>query len=82
MKKTRTGSHGPKRKSRAHAGKGPQTIGMIGLGIMGSAMAANLIRDGYSVIGYDVAAARRLRAVSGIMLRNDVVPHICELVDR
>jgi len=36
---------------------------MIGLGIMGSAMAANLIRDGYSVIGYDVAAARRLAHV-------------------
>jgi putative dehydrogenase len=26
---------------------------------MGSAMAANLIRDGYPVIGYDIAAARR-----------------------
>jgi putative dehydrogenase len=32
---------------------------MIGLGIMGSAMAANLIRDGYPVVGYDVMAARR-----------------------
>jgi L-threonate 2-dehydrogenase len=32
---------------------------MIGLGIMGSAMAANLMRAGYSVVGYDVAARRR-----------------------
>lgn len=38
---------------------GPQSVGMIGLGIMGSAMAANLGRAGYRVIGYDVAAARR-----------------------
>lgn len=34
-------------------------VGMIGLGIMGSAMSANLMRAGYRVIGYDVAAARR-----------------------
>ena len=31
---------------------------MIGLGIMGSAMAANLMRAGYPVIGYDVLALR------------------------
>ena len=36
-------------------------VGIVGLGIMGSAMAANLIRAGYRVIGYDVLA-RRLRA--------------------
>jgi 3-hydroxyisobutyrate dehydrogenase-like beta-hydroxyacid dehydrogenase len=38
-----------------------QSVGMVGLGIMGSAMAANLIRAGYRVIGYDVLASR-LRA--------------------
>ncbi len=32
---------------------------MIGLGIMGSAMAANLIRTKYRVVGYDVLEARR-----------------------
>ena len=32
---------------------------MIGLGIMGSAMAANLMQAGYPVIGYDVLAKRR-----------------------
>ena len=33
---------------------------MIGLGIMGSAMSANLMRAGYRVIGPDVAAKPRL----------------------
>jgi 3-hydroxyisobutyrate dehydrogenase-like beta-hydroxyacid dehydrogenase len=36
-------------------------VGMIGLGIMGSAMAANLMRSGYGVIGYDPLAACRRR---------------------
>jgi 3-hydroxyisobutyrate dehydrogenase-like beta-hydroxyacid dehydrogenase len=34
-------------------------VGVIGLGIMGSAMAANLMRAGHPVIGYDVLATRR-----------------------
>ncbi len=33
-------------------------VGMLGLGIMGSAMSANLIRAGFEVIGYDVASER------------------------
>ena len=33
-------------------------VGMIGLGIMGSAMAANIVRAGYAVVGYDVDAVR------------------------
>ena len=36
------------------------SVGVIGLGIMGSAMSANLMRGGYRVIGYDVAAKPRL----------------------
>jgi 3-hydroxyisobutyrate dehydrogenase-like beta-hydroxyacid dehydrogenase len=32
------------------------TVGVIGLGIMGSAMAANLVKSGFEVIGTDVAA--------------------------
>ncbi len=32
-----------------------QAVGMIGLGIMGSAMSANLLRAGFKVVGYDVA---------------------------
>ncbi|TMG92461.1 MAG: NAD(P)-dependent oxidoreductase [Betaproteobacteria bacterium] len=36
-----------------------QTVGMIGLGIMGSAMSFNLGRAGFRVAGYDVAPKRR-----------------------
>jgi 2-hydroxy-3-oxopropionate reductase len=43
------------------------TVGFIGLGIMGSPMAANLVRAGFDVIGYDVtpAAVERLVAEGG-----------------
>jgi putative dehydrogenase len=37
----------------------PQTVGMIGLGIMGSAMSANLTRAGFRVAGFDVVPRRR-----------------------
>jgi len=37
----------------------PQTVGMIGLGIMGSAMSANLARAGFRVVGFDVVPRRR-----------------------
>src|SRR5262249_34045525 len=36
-----------------------QTVGMIGLGIMGSAMSYNLLRAGVRVIGYDVVPRAR-----------------------
>jgi len=36
-----------------------ESLGMIGLGIMGSAMSANLIRAGFEVLGYDVLGPRR-----------------------
>ena len=36
-------------------------VGMVGLGIMGSAMAANLVRGGFEVIGYDPLPACRAR---------------------
>lgn len=35
-----------------------QTIGIIGLGIMGSAVSANLLKAGFDVIGYDVLIER------------------------
>jgi 3-hydroxyisobutyrate dehydrogenase-like beta-hydroxyacid dehydrogenase len=34
-------------------------VGVIGLGIMGSAMSANLVKAGFGVHGYDVLSARR-----------------------
>lgn len=36
-------------------------VGMVGLGIMGSAMAASLLRAGFTVVGYDPLAACRRR---------------------
>jgi 3-hydroxyisobutyrate dehydrogenase-like beta-hydroxyacid dehydrogenase len=36
-----------------------QTVGMIGLGIMGSAMSYNLLRAGVRVVGYDLAQRAR-----------------------
>ncbi|WP_455432977.1 2-hydroxy-3-oxopropionate reductase [Streptosporangium soli] len=43
------------------------TVGFIGLGIMGGPMAANLVRAGYSVTGYDLApgGVERLREAGG-----------------
>jgi putative dehydrogenase len=47
-------------------------VGVIGLGIMGSAMAANLLRAGFEVIGYDPVAAcrKRHRKAGGIVADN------------
>jgi 3-hydroxyisobutyrate dehydrogenase-like beta-hydroxyacid dehydrogenase len=38
-----------------------EAIGVIGLGVMGSAMARNLIQDGHEVLGYDVDPAKTSR---------------------
>jgi len=40
-------------------------VGVIGLGIMGSAMSGNLIGAGFSVLGYDVLARRRSELSKG-----------------
>jgi 3-hydroxyisobutyrate dehydrogenase-like beta-hydroxyacid dehydrogenase len=47
-----------------------KTIGVIGLGIMGSAMAANLAKAGFRVYGFDVLAAARseLKKAGGLPL--------------
>jgi putative dehydrogenase len=47
-------------------------IGVIGLGIMGSAMSGNLIGAGFAVVGYDVLAGRRgaLSKAGGQAARN------------
>ena len=51
----------------------PKAVGVIGLGIMGSAMAANLIRAGYTVIGFDVLARsrRRHQRAGGVAARSN-----------
>jgi L-threonate 2-dehydrogenase len=40
-------------------------VGVVGLGIMGSAMSANLVRAGFAVRGYDVVARRRAELKKG-----------------
>lgn len=46
-----------------------RSVGMLGLGIMGSAMAANLMKAGFTVVGYDPQAAcrRRHRRAGGVV---------------
>lgn len=46
-----------------------QSVGMLGLGIMGSAMAANLMQAGFPVVGFDPVPAcrRRHRKAGGIV---------------
>jgi 3-hydroxyisobutyrate dehydrogenase-like beta-hydroxyacid dehydrogenase len=48
------------------------TVGMVGLGIMGSAMAANLMATGFRVIGYDLVERRRRdhRRAGGLVARS------------
>jgi 3-hydroxyisobutyrate dehydrogenase-like beta-hydroxyacid dehydrogenase len=36
-----------------------RAVGVVGLGIMGSAIAANLVRSGHAVVGYDISTDRR-----------------------
>lgn len=61
----------------------PQTIGIIGLGIMGGIMAETLLMNDFAVCGYDVAAdamkrlknaqGRPLKSVREVILESDVV---------
>jgi 3-hydroxyisobutyrate dehydrogenase-like beta-hydroxyacid dehydrogenase len=48
------------------------TAGVIGLGIMGGAMAGNLLKAGFKVVGYDVvpAARRALKRAGGVPARS------------
>jgi L-threonate 2-dehydrogenase len=47
-------------------------LGIVGVGIMGSAIARNLLASGFEVIGFDIAAARRqeLATMGGISARS------------
>jgi 3-hydroxyisobutyrate dehydrogenase-like beta-hydroxyacid dehydrogenase len=50
-----------------------KTVGIIGLGIMGSAIARNLVERGWRVIGFDVDAARRAElALAGVEIADNV----------
>ena len=50
-----------------------KTVGIVGLGIMGGAIARNLLERGWRVIGYDIDAARRTElAQAGVTIAGDV----------
>jgi len=50
-----------------------KTVGIVGLGIMGGAIARNLVERGWRVIGFDIEAARRAELASaGVVIAGDV----------
>jgi putative dehydrogenase len=50
-----------------------KTVGIVGLGIMGSAIARNLVDRGWRVIGFDIDAARRAElALAGVTIVDNV----------
>lgn len=51
----------------------PAAIGFVGLGVLGSAIAQNLVAGGHQVIGYDTAqAARDAAAAVGVRMADDL----------
>ncbi|HEY1720144.1 MAG TPA: NAD(P)-dependent oxidoreductase, partial [Magnetospirillaceae bacterium] len=49
-----------------------KTVGMVGLGIMGSAISRNLAERGWRVIGFDTDAGRRAEAAkAGVVIAED-----------
>jgi 3-hydroxyisobutyrate dehydrogenase-like beta-hydroxyacid dehydrogenase len=63
--------HARRSQRKASTGK-RETIGVLGLGIMGSAMAANLVRGGFRVVGYDPVpeTMRQLKRSGGEPLKD------------
>jgi putative dehydrogenase len=60
-----------------------KTVGIIGLGIMGSAIARNLVERGWTVIGFDIDAARRAElALAHVIIAKDIahIAHDAELI--
>ena len=50
-----------------------KTVGIVGLGIMGGAIAVNLIERGWRVIGFDTDAGKRAElAAAGVVVADDV----------
>jgi putative dehydrogenase len=51
-----------------------RTVGIVGLGIMGSAIARNLVDRGWRVIGFDIDPAKNAElAGAGVVIADDVV---------
>jgi len=61
-KSKKAGTASKRSKGRAPPRQSKGTVGVVGLGIMGSAFARLLRKAGWRVVGYDLSAARRLEA--------------------
>src|ERR1700716_2326046 len=60
-----------------------KTVGIVGLGIMGSAIARNLVERGWTVIGFDIDAARRAElALAHVSIAESIaqVVHDAEII--
>jgi L-threonate 2-dehydrogenase len=56
-----------------------KTVGIIGLGIMGSAISRNLVERGWRVIGFDIDAARTAElAQAGVIIAGDIAEVVRE----
>ena len=53
-----------------------KTVGIVGLGIMGGAIARNLVERGWRVIGFDTDAAKRAELASAHVVIADDVAHV------
>jgi 3-hydroxyisobutyrate dehydrogenase-like beta-hydroxyacid dehydrogenase len=65
------------------AAKTNRTVGVIGLGIMGSAFARNLVAAGWQVVGFDADSARRREAAkAGVKIAQDAkaVAHAAPII--
>src|SRR4249919_2814144 len=50
-----------------------RTVGIVGLGIMGGAIARNLVERGWHVVGFDIDLARRAElALAKVRIASDV----------
>ena len=57
-----------------------KTVGIIGLGIMGSAISRNLVERGWRVVGFDIDAARTAElAQAGVTIAGDVAEVVREV---
>jgi L-threonate 2-dehydrogenase len=87
MKKTARNISAAKPRAKPRILSAPNekiSVGMIGLGIMGSAMSANLVKAGFKVYGYDpIASARaRLKKAGGIACNSvgELAKHCSQVV--
>jgi 3-hydroxyisobutyrate dehydrogenase len=54
-------------------------VGIVGLGQMGSGMAASLLRAGFTVLGHDVDASRRAQAAAqGVQVHDTLAPVLAQ----